>query len=165
MKVFLKGLIVISGLLIQLTILNLFALQGLKPDLMFVIVLVFALSEGAEEGAVVGFFSGILQDIFSVGLLGVHALIKTVTGFISGILRERIFAEHILFVVPLITLFATIVKGVLMFLVLRAFDMELNNLFWSIKQVIIPEALYNSLLSPFIYLGVKKLFQIIENRF
>ena len=165
MKVFFKGLILVVGLLIQLTILNLFTLQGLKPDLMFILVLVFALLKGAEEGAIVGFFSGLLQDIFSVGLLGVHALTKTVTGFICGILRERIFAEHILFVIPLITLLATIVKNVLMFLVLRAFGMESSDLLWNMKQVIIPEAIYNSLLSPFIYLGIKKLFQIIEDKF
>jgi len=165
MKDIFKGLIIIVVLLIQLTILNLFTLQGLKPDLMFVLVIVFALLRGAGEGTIVGFFSGLLQDIFSVGLLGVHALIKTVTGFLCGILKERIFEEHILFVVPLITLLATIAKNVLMFLVLRAFGMEPGNLLWSLKQTTIPEALYNSLLSPFIYLGVKKLLQIIDDKF
>ena len=164
MKIFFKGLIIIIALIIQLTILNSFTLQGIKPDLILILVIAFALLKGPEEGAIVGFFSGLLQDIFSIGLLGVHALIKTVTGFLCGLLKERMFAEHILFVIPLVTIFATIFKSGLMFLVLDAFGMEAANLIWSLKHISIPEALYNGFLSPFIYLGIKKFLQVIEEK-
>ncbi|GAI52456.1 unnamed protein product, partial [marine sediment metagenome] len=33
---------------------------------------------------------------------------------------------------------------------------------WSLKQVALPEALYSSLLSPFIFLAINKLFQMIK---
>ena len=161
MKDLFKGGIIAIVLLIQLTILNSFTLQGLKPDLALIVVIMFALLKGEGEGAVIGFVSGLLQDIFSVGLLGVNALVKTVMGFICGIIKKRIFVEHILLVVPILTLLISIAQSGLMFIVLRAFGME-YDLAWSLRQVIIPEALYNSFLSPFIYLGVKKLLQLIE---
>jgi len=165
MKDLIKALIVIIILVIQLTILNLFTLQGLKPDLILILIIIFALLKGEGEGAVIGFFSGLLQDIFSVGLLGVNALIKTVAGFLCGLLKERIFSEHILFLIPLITLVVTIGKSCLMYVVLQAFGMQTSGLLWSIKQVAVPEALYNGLLSPFFYLLINKLLEIIENKF
>jgi rod shape-determining protein MreD len=165
MKDIFKGLLVIVALLIQLTILNLFTLQGIKPDLILVVIIVFSLLKGEVEGSIIGFFSGLLQDIFSVGLLGVNAFIKTSVGFFCGLLKERMFAEHILFIIPLLTLFITVFKSMVLYLVLHAFGMETNTLFWNLKQIVIPEALYNGLLSPFIYLGIKKYLQIIEDRF
>ena len=161
MKFIVRGGIIIAALIIQLTIINSFTIQGLKPDLVLVVVVVIALLKGAEEGVIYGFVSGLLQDIFSTGLLGVNALVKTVMGFICGILREKVFVEHILLIVPLVTLFISIVQNILMFYVLRAFGME-YNLAWSLKQIAIPEAFYNSILSPFVFIGVKKLFQLIE---
>jgi len=161
MKIIVKGGIIIAALIIQLTIINSFTIQGLKPDLVLVVVIVIALLQGAEEGIIYGFVSGLLQDIFSIGLLGVNALVKTVMGFICGILREKLFAEHLLLIVPLVTLFISIVQNILMFYILRAFGME-YNLAWSLRKVAIIEAFYNSLLSPFVFIGVKKLLLLIK---
>jgi rod shape-determining protein MreD len=160
-KILLKVGIIVTALLIQLTLLNSFTIQGLKPDLILLVVLVFSLLKGAEEGTVSGFASGLLQDIFSTGLLGVNALVKTVIGFISGILKEKIFLEHILFLIPIITFVVSISQSILMLLILHAFGIE-YGMVWSFKKIILPEALYNSLLSPFVFLGIKKLFQLIK---
>jgi len=158
MKIYLKIGIIIATLIIQLTLINLFTIQGLKPDLILLVVIVFSLLQGAEEGAISGFASGLLQDIFSSGLLGVNALAKTIVGFICGILRVKIFAEYILFIIPIITFLISIGQSVLIFLVLYAFGIE-YGLAWSLKQVALPEALYNSLLSPFIFLAVKRILK------
>lgn len=158
MKIYLKIGIIVFTLLIQLTLINLFTIQGLKPDLILLVVIVFSLLKGAEEGAISGFASGLLQDIFSSGLLGINALAKTVMGFICGVLKERIFAEHILFIIPVITFLVSISQSMLIFLVLNAFGVE-YSLVWSLKQVAIPEALYNSLLAPFIFLAVKRILK------
>jgi rod shape-determining protein MreD len=160
-KILLKVGIIVTALLIQLTLLNSFTIQGLKPDLILLVVLIFSLLKGAEEGTVSGFASGLLQDIFSTGLLGVNALVKMVIGFISGILKEKIFTEHILFLIPIITFVVSISQSILMLLILHAFGIE-YSMVWSLKKIVLPEALYNSLLSPFVFLGIKKLFQLIK---
>lgn len=161
MKILLKGAIIVVALLIQLTLINSITILGLKPDLIMVVVVVFSLLKGEKEGTISGFASGLLQDIFSTGLLGMNALVKTVIGFTCGILKEKIFHEHILFLIPLITFIASFMQSILMFLLLRAFGIE-YNLAWSLKQVALPEALYSSLLSPFIFLAINKLFQTIK---
>lgn len=161
MRILLKGAIIVVALLIQLTLINSITILGLKPDLIMVVVVVFSLLRGAKEGTVSGFASGLLQDIFSTGLLGMNALAKTVIGFFCGIIKEKIFREHILFIIPVITFIASFIQSILMFLLLRAFGIE-YGLAWSLKQVALPEALYSSLLSPFIFLVINKLFQTIK---
>lgn len=161
MKILLKGAILVVALLIQLTLINSIAILGLKPDLIMVVVVVFSLLKGEKEGSISGFAFGLLQDIFSTGLLGINALAKTVIGFTCGILKEKIFYEHILFLIPVITFTASFMQSILIFLLLRAFGIE-YGLAWSIKQVALPEALYNSLLSPFIFLAINKLFLKIK---
>jgi len=161
MKILLKSAIIVVALLIQLTLINSITILGLKPDLMMVVVVVFSLLKGEKEGTISGFASGLLQDIFSTGLLGINALAKTVIGFICGILKEKIFHEHILFLIPIITFIASFMQSILIFLLLRAFGIE-HGLAWSLKQVALPEALYSSLLSPFIFLVINKLFQLIK---
>jgi len=161
MKILLKGAIIVVTLLIQLTLINSITILGVKPDLIMVVVVVFSLLKGEKEGAISGFASGFLQDIFSTGLLGINALAKTVIGFTCGILKEKIFHEHILFLIPVITFIASITQSILIFLLLRAFGIE-YNLAWSLKQVALPEALYSSLLSPFIFLAINKLLQLTK---
>ncbi len=161
MKILLKGAIIVVALVIQLTLINSVTILGIKPDLILIVVVVFSLLKGAKEGTISGFTSGLLQDIFSTGLLGINALAKTVTGFTCGILKEKIFYEHILFLIPLITFIASFMQSILIFLLLRAFGIE-YGLVWSLKQVALPEALYSSLLSPFIFLAINKLFQKIK---
>jgi len=161
MKILLKGAIIVVALLIQLTLINSITILGLKPDLIMVVVVIFSLLKGEKEGTISGFASGLLQDIFSTGLLGINALVKTVIGFTCGILREKIFHEHILFLIPVITFIASFIQSILIFFLLRTFGIE-YNLIWSLKQVALPEALYSSLLSPFIFLVINKLFQLLE---
>ncbi len=161
MKILLKGAIIVVALLIQLTLINSITILGLKPDLIMIVVVVFSLLKGGKEGTISGFASGLLQDIFSTGLLGINALAKTVIGFTCGIFKEKIFYEHILFLIPVITFVASFMQSILMFLLLRSFGIE-YGLVWSIKQIALPEALYSSLLSPFIFLAINKLFQTIK---
>jgi len=161
MKILLKSAIIVVALVIQLTLINSVAILGLKPDLIMVVVVVFSLLKGEKEGAISGFASGLLQDIFSTSLLGINALVKTVIGFTCGILKEKIFHEHILFIIPVITFISSFIQSFLISLLFRAFGIE-YNLAWSLKQVALPEALYSTLLSPFIFLAINKLFQMIK---
>jgi len=161
MKILLKGAIIVVALLIQLTLINSITILGLKPDLIMIVVVVFSLLKGGKEGTISGFASGLLQDIFSTGLLGINALAKTVIGFTCGIFKEKIFYEHILFLIPVITFVASFMQSILMFLLLRSFGIE-YGLAWSKKQIALPKALYSSLQSPFIFLAINKLFQTIK---
>ena len=161
MKILLKCVIIVVALVIQLTLINSITISGIKPDLIMVVVVVFSLMKGTKEGTISGFFSGLLQDIFSTGLLGINALVKTVIGFTCGGLKEKIFHEHILFLIPIITFIASFLQSILIVFLLRAFGIE-YSLAWSLNRIALSEALYSSMVSPFIFLAINKLFQIVK---
>ena len=161
MKIMLKCAIIVVALVIQLTLINLITISGIKPDLIMVVVVVFSLMKGTKEGTISGFVSGLLQDIFSTGLLGMNALVKTVIGFSCGGLKEKIFHEHILFLIPIIAFIASFLQSILIIFLLHTFGIE-YNLAWSLNRVALSEALYSSLISPFIFLAINKLFQIVK---
>jgi len=156
MKTFLKIALVAVALLIQLTLLNFFTVLGLKPDLILIIIVVLALLKGEQEGSISGFLAGLSQDFFSSSLLGINALAKTSLGFICGVLKTRIFPEHIIYLVPLITFFASLLHSLMVFFIFRSFGMEYNFIL-NVKQIFLPEALFNSILSPFIFLIVNRI--------
>ena len=142
MRILLKGAIIVVALVIQLTLINSFTVLGVKPDFIMVVVVALSLLRGEKEGAITGFSFGLLQDIFSTSLLGIHALAKTVIGFICGIFKEKIFHEHILFIIPVVTFISSFLQSILISLLLSAFGIE-YNLTWSLKQIALPEAIYN----------------------
>ncbi|HZK12601.1 MAG TPA: hypothetical protein VFD10_09710, partial [Atribacterota bacterium] len=76
-------------------------------------------------------------------------------------LKEKIFHEHILFLIPIVTFIASFLQSILIVFLLRTFGIE-YNLAWSLNRVALSEALYSSMISPFIFLAINKLFQIVK---
>ena len=80
-KVLLTGLLFI---LLQITLLNLITIQGIKPDLIVLFVVGRALAEGPTAGIIWGFGLGLLLDTISGGPTGLGALAYSMAGFTSG---------------------------------------------------------------------------------
>lgn len=60
-------------------------IQGVVPDIIVILVVWIAISEGQLLGIVSGFLCGLLVDFLSYeGVLGVHALVNTLAGFTAG---------------------------------------------------------------------------------
>ncbi len=66
------------------------------PDLFLVLVVFAALRWGAEAGSLSGFLCGLVQDSFSYSFFGLHALSKTVIGFVIGKSRQAFYGNNIL---------------------------------------------------------------------
>jgi rod shape-determining protein MreD len=70
--------------LIQTTLLSRIKLWGARPDLMLLVVLVWAAVRGIDEGLVWGFIGGLLIDLFSGGPLAATALALLAAALIAG---------------------------------------------------------------------------------
>jgi rod shape-determining protein MreD len=70
--------------LLQITLLNLLTIRGVKPDLVILFVIARALVEGPTAGIAWGFGFGLLLDTISGGLTGLGALAYSLAGFIAG---------------------------------------------------------------------------------
>lgn len=74
----------IPVLIVQITILPFFALEGAVPDLILILLVFYAIKYGHITGTVLGFFYGLFFDLITGGLLGSAMFSKTLTGFIAG---------------------------------------------------------------------------------
>lgn len=81
------------ALLIQLTVLDHIKIFGAKPALMLTLVIFFGLFLGRGMGLESGLAAGFANDIFTLDLLGVNAIIFALTGFLAGVLGAQLSRE------------------------------------------------------------------------
>jgi len=137
-----------GGLVFQTTVFNELIIAGVKPDLLLIIVILYALFNGPRQGAFVGLGLGLLEDLFQAKYIGLNAAGKLTTGLIIGFLEKRIFKDN--FLVPVLALFfGSLIHTAIYFLYINisGYPLTLEQL----VRVAVPFAIYNSCFSPFIY--------------
>jgi rod shape-determining protein MreD len=126
MMLVLWACLVVGALILQATVMPLFAVNGIKPDLLLIIVVSTGLLTGKERGIGIGFFCGLLQDLVSGSSFGINILAKMATGYVCGIVERKVFKEYIF--LPVIALvFATLFNGftMLMLLLLLGYKVDI----------------------------------------
>lgn len=83
-RLLLGAVVVVTALLLQTAVLAGLPLPGAAPELLVVVVVAFALAEGAWSGAVTGFVAGLLTDLLADHALGRLALVLAVVGYAAG---------------------------------------------------------------------------------
>ena len=108
------GLLLVVVTVVQTSLASDLRVAGVAPDLMVLVAILAGLAGGAEAGAIVGFFSGLLMDMFLASTpVGLSALTYCVIGAVVGAGRASVMPERSL-VVPVTAMFAT-AAAVLMF--------------------------------------------------
>jgi rod shape-determining protein MreD len=130
-----------GGSLAQSSVVSSWSIGGVTPDLPLILTALIALRRGPETGCLVGFASGLFQDVASGGLLGVQALSRALSGFAMGLLPGRLWVSHPLVQIPGLMLL-TFAEGFVRFGLLQLFHYpaRLAELF---VHVILPQSLYN----------------------
>jgi len=151
-------------ILIQTTILNYIEIFNIKPNLLLVFIICTALLKGNVEGAVVGFCAGLAQDMVAGRVLGFYALLGLYMGLLVGSVNKRLYRDNV-FVILFFTFVSTIVYESAVYLiykwVINFFSANYSsgfNLIFSLKNVILPEAIYNSVVS-LIFLSILPRFK------
>jgi rod shape-determining protein MreD len=141
--------IVISAVLLQSTVFAQLRLLGVRPELLFLVTIVIALLEGPNEGAVVGFASGLAQDMFLDQPKGITALTLTLVGYGVGMAKQYIVSPSPL--LPTIVVAIGTALGVAFFEVvaflLGSFDLPATEA----VRIALLTAAYNAVLTPILY--------------
>lgn len=96
MRTLAVGLVLVTVALIQTTLLPELALAGFRPDLLLLLVVGFALRDGAGTGVRVGFAAGLLTDLLlQTSAVGLTALIHIGIGYTVGIARPYLAPESV----------------------------------------------------------------------
>ncbi len=135
--------------LLQTTIFRSLAFAGIVPNLLIVLTSAFGFMRGEREGLWVGFFAGLLCDIFFGDILGFHALIYMYIGFLNGKFCRIFYPEDIKLPIALITV-SDLSYGMICYVLLFLLRGRLDFLFY-LKAVILPEAVYTIVVTCLLY--------------
>jgi rod shape-determining protein MreD len=148
-RVLLVALVITTALLLQSTVFAELRLLGVRPELLYLVTIIFALLEGPNEGAVVGFFSGMAQDFMLHEPKGITALTLTLVGYAVGMGRHLIVSASPL--VPTMVVAVATAAGLAFYEVtaflLGTFD---ETPAYGAKVALLA-ALYNAVLTPIVY--------------
>ena len=108
-KIFVRiAVIVVLGVLLQLSFFSRVELFQASPDVLPALVVSLGLLGGSMTGAVSGFTVGLLVDCLLIGVLGPSSLVLLGVGYLAGLFRER-FEIHSSLVPPLLCMGLTLV--------------------------------------------------------
>lgn len=143
------GIIIVVCFLCQSTIFHFFELAGVVPNLLLIVTMSFGLMRGRREGVLVGFFCGILVDIFFGPIMGPYAFIYMTLGYINGFFHRIYYMEDVL--LPIVTI--AINDFVYNLMVFVLFFMLRNRLDFGgyFVYVILPEMIYTIVVTLFLY--------------
>ncbi len=77
-------LIIAVCYLLQSTVFQALSFASISPNLMIVVVSAFGFMRGKKEGLWIGFFTGLLLDVFTGSILGFYALLYMYVGYFNG---------------------------------------------------------------------------------
>jgi rod shape-determining protein MreD len=146
-------------ILLQSTILGKIAIRGVRPDLALIVLIFAAMRRGPMVGQVSGFAAGFLEDVMNVSPLGFHSLLRTVIGFMSGLLAGNVFIDPFLMPI-LLTVVATILKGFLSGIVSAIFGIASSGFITFTGRLWI-EVGYNGVIAPFLF-ALLNLFKVFK---
>lgn len=153
-------LLIVFSFLLETAVFGQMSLAGVVPKITIILTASFGFMRGEEDGMIIGFFCGLLCDIFFGDVLGFYALILTFIGFFNGKFSRIFYPEDIRLPLGLIII-SDLSYGVicycLMFLLRGRFAFP-----FYFTSVILPEALYTIVVSVVFYPFVLKLNQLLE---
>lgn len=127
------------------------AMANIVPNFTVVYVCCNALLRGKREGMVVGFFSGLLLDLFYGynEIVGINALCYLLIGYIVGIFKDIYFMDDIN--IPMIMVAISDFSYNFVFYIFTFLMRNKLNLSYYLKKIIIPEMIYSVIICFLVY--------------
>ena len=88
-------IIVLVCFLLQTTLFQSISFLTVAPNLLIIVTASFGFMRGKKEGMWIGFFCGLLVDIFFGFYLGVYALLYMYIVYINGMLQKRFYPHEL----------------------------------------------------------------------
>jgi rod shape-determining protein MreD len=143
------GAVVITALLLQSTVFFRLQLLGVRPELLYLVTIAIALLEGPNEGATVGFVSGLAQDFLMNEPKGLTALTLTLLGYGVGMFRQFIVSPSPL--VPTIVVGVGTAVGIAFYEIVSVLLGNFHeDTAYGVKVALLTAA-YNAVLTPILY--------------
>ena len=148
--------VLIVAIALQSTLLTKVTILGVIPQLAFVVVVSLAYLEGEKAGVVVGFAAGLLVDLLlPLSIVGLTALVYTSIGYLIGTARQITSGESVWVPVFAVALASAVAEFSYAILAIMMGERWVSLGYTAKVAGLV--ALYNTLLTPFVFPVVKKI--------
>jgi rod shape-determining protein MreD len=159
------AILIIVCFVLQSTLFQSLAIGSISPNLLIVVTASFGFMRGRKEGMLVGFFCGLLVDIFFGSILGFYALLYVYVGFVNGFFRRIFYPEDIK--LPMLLIGASdFCLNVLIYFFQFLFRGRMDFGYY-LTRIILPELIYTivvTLVLYYILLKINRHLEEIEKR-
>jgi rod shape-determining protein MreD len=140
---------IVISFLLQTSVFSFLKLADTAPNVMLALVVSIALIRGQKEGVAVGFFCGLLIDLFYGTILGQYALLYVAIGYVNGFFHRLYFQDD--FMLPLAVLMGnSFLYDVLVYIFFFLLRGRMGFLYF-LRSIIIPEAIYTAIIAVLVY--------------
>lgn len=146
---------------LQTTLLSLPILQRIRPDIVLILILVYALSFPPILGGILSLFLGYLMDLFSGNTLGLFTFSRPMVFYIAQIIKDRFFLEN--FQSRYLFAFSIgLIEGLLILVLLKALNPGPHSHLYPLFYThLLPQSFFSGLFALFLIpLFNKRLFLI-----
>ncbi len=144
-------------LILQLELFASIRFFGVMPEIMLGAAVASGWHGGATEGAVMGFISGFLIDLYLASPIGLSALTYALIGYLLGIISELI-AEDVERIVRTVISLIGIVLGLVTFVLFGELIAEPNLYNKNFGKILVVGGLYTGLFIPVLHFLMEWVF-------
>lgn len=139
--------------ILQITIIPLFAIKDISPNLVLIIVISVAIRQGKFWGVIAGFFAGLIFDSFGTAFVGLSSLTNSISAFVAGFLLGEQLERRFAVIVGLI--FASLLIHDFFYYMILSIGMPIG--FWTnLFKNVLPQSFYTLLFMIIVHLSVPK---------
>ena len=155
---FFELVLILVFYLLQVSVGRVIAVANIVPNFLIILPIVFGFLKGKNEGMFVGFFAGVMYDLYFSGLFGFTALCFVYAGYFAGFFYDKYEKYEIL--IP--TCMVLVSDFVFEFFCYIGYFLLHNRLHvgFFITRIIIPEVVYTCLCTLILY----KLLALINDK-
>ena len=134
---------------IQTTLLGMFSLAGVAPDLILIVAVYCGIHSKKNNGILLATLIGFFQDCLSGGLLGVNSLSKGLAGLFFYSLKDKIIVEGTL-AISFFIFVASLVDGMIYFVaMISLLGGQIKGGFFFSSLILF--GIYNAVVAPFLF--------------
>ena len=126
-------------IILQITIIPLFSINCISPDLILILVISVSIQKGKFWGVIAGFSAGLIFDAFGTAFVGLSSFVNSISAFVAGFLLGEQLEQRFGVIVGLI-LVSLLIHDFLYYTIL---SIGISIGFWvTLFKHVVPQSFY-----------------------
>lgn len=159
-RILMTGFFILVFFLFQITIGRSIAIASVAPNLLLILSSEFGFVRGQKTGIWVGFFCGLMLDIYYGDAIGFYVLLYMIIGYLNGFFHQLYYDEDITLPIALLT-GSNLLYGFFVY-VIRFLLRNRLSLSYYFSHVIMAETVYTLLIAVIVYRPILKMNRFVE---